>query len=70
MNADPSLVQAVRGPIILITIGALFAMNNLTPYGIQETWPVLLIVVGLMSLLGRGGAPSGPRPPGGFEGQR
>jgi hypothetical protein len=67
MNADPSLLHAVRGPIILITIGALFAMNNLTPFGIRETWPVLLIVVGLLSLLGRGGASSGPQPPGGFR---
>jgi hypothetical protein len=44
---------AIRGPITLITIGALFAMDHLTPYGFDRTWPVLLIVFGLMSLLGR-----------------
>ncbi len=47
---------AIRGPITLITIGTLFAMDHFTPYGFARTWPVLLIVIGLMSLLGRGGS--------------
>ncbi|MBV8730693.1 MAG: hypothetical protein JO336_12885 [Acidobacteriia bacterium] len=64
MTGDPGLLRAIRGPIILITVGVLFALNNFTPYGFSETWPVLLIVVGLLSLLARGGAPSGPLPPG------
>ena len=66
MNVDSSLARAVRGPIILITVGVLFALNNLTPYGFNQTWPVLLIVVGLMSFLGRGvgtGRPSDPGEP-------
>ena len=63
MNADSSLARAVRGPIILIIVGVLFALNNFTSYGFGQTWPVLLIVIGLMSLLGRGigtGGSSGP----------
>ena len=44
MSGDGSLARAVRGPIILITVGVLFALNNFTPYGFSETWPVLLIV--------------------------
>lgn len=66
MNGDSSLARAVRGPIILITVGVLFALNNFTPYGFGQTWPVLLIVIGLMSLLGRGigtGGSSGPGEP-------
>jgi len=47
------LVCAVRGPIILITVGSLFALDHFTPWGFQQTWPVLLIVVGLLTLLGR-----------------
>ncbi len=47
------LVCAIRGPITLITIGALFALDHLTPYSIDRTWPVLLIVFGVMSLLCR-----------------
>lgn len=61
MTGDTSLLRAIRGPIIIITVGVLFALNNLTPYGFAETWPVLLIVVGLLSLLGRGSTP--PQPP-------
>jgi hypothetical protein len=62
MNGDPSLIRAIRGPIILITVGVLFALNNFTPYGFGETWPVLLIVLGLLSLLGRGARSHGGRP--------
>ncbi len=60
-------VCAIRGPIMLITVGALFALNNFTPYGFNSTWPVLLIVFGLLTMLARGAAPAtpagGPQPP-------
>lgn len=61
---DRSLIRAVRGPITLITVGVLFAFNNFTPYGFGQTWPVLLIVFGLLSLLRRG-TEQAPPPPGG-----
>ncbi len=54
--------RAYRGPIMIITIGVLFALNNFTPYNFGETWPVIIIVAGLISLLGRGTAPP-PQPP-------
>ncbi len=55
MNANNRpLICALRGPVTLITVGALFALNNFTPYGFSQTWPVLLIVFGLLSLLRRG----------------
>jgi hypothetical protein len=59
------MARALRGPAILITLGVLFALNNFTPYSFSETWPVLLIVVGLLSLLGRGASvpPGAPPPP-------
>ena len=53
MTSVNELVRAVRGPIILITIGTLFALDHMTPYGFQQTWPVILIVVGLLTLAGR-----------------
>jgi hypothetical protein len=67
------LIHAVRGPIILITVGVLFALDNFTPYGFHQTWPVILIVVGVLTLLARAdragttppGSPSGPTPGGG-----
>ncbi len=57
---DVSLVRAIRGPITLITLGVLFALNNFTPYEFNRTWPVLLIVFGLLSLLRRSMAPVPP----------
>ena len=50
-DREPSLLRAIRGPITLITVGVLFALNNFTQYSFDKTWPVLLIVFGLLSLL-------------------
>ena len=61
MNGNShSMIRAIRGPVTLITIGALFALNNFTRYGFDQTWPVILIVFGLLSLLRRGTQPAGP----------
>src|SRR5437763_16760639 len=57
---EASLARAIRGPVTVITVGVLFALNNFTPYGFDKTWPVLLIVFGLLSLLGRGTEPAPP----------
>ena len=64
MNVNErSAIRAIRGPVTLITIGALFALNNFTQYRFDQTWPVILIVFGLMSLLGRGMERVPPPPP-------
>ena len=71
------LLRSIKGPIIMITVGVLFAADRFTDYQFHQTWPVLLIVIGLMQLLGgRGslrrpdyypppgpGAPATPPPP-------
>ena len=57
MNAN--LAHAVRGPVILITVGILFAIDHFAYIGFDRTWPVLIIVIGLMKLIERAGAPSG-----------
>jgi hypothetical protein len=62
-DSNGSVVRAIRGPVCLITIGALFALNNFTPYRFDQTWPVILIVFGLLSLLKRGVETSAPPPP-------
>ena len=62
MNDSYSVIRAIRGPITLITLGALFALHNFTRYRFDQTWPVLLIVFGLLSLMQRGAAPP-PAPP-------
>ena len=48
------LVRAVTGPIILITIGVLFAFDRFTDFRFSQTWPILLIVIGLLKLIGGG----------------
>jgi len=61
---DRSLVCAIRGPILLITIGVLFTLDHFTQYTFwDKTWPVLIIVIGLLSLMRRGLDPAPPPPP-------
>lgn len=53
MNADSTaLVNAIRGPIIMITVGVLFALDSFTPLRFHQTWPAILVVVGLLGLAG------------------
>ena len=63
---DVSLIRAIRGPVTLITVGILFALNNFTEYRFHQTWPVLLIVFGLLSLVRRSVEPAPPMPPPGY----
>ena len=56
-NPNPGLVRAIRGPIILIMIGVLFALDHMTSFGFGRTWPAILIVLGLLSLADRATAP-------------
>ena len=62
MRGDRTGIRAIKGPIIIITLGVLFALQSFNIYGFDQTWPVLLIVIGLLSLLGRAVQP--PPPPG------
>jgi hypothetical protein len=61
---DQSLICAIRGPIMLITVGILFTLDHFTQYTFwDKTWPVLIIVVGLLSLARRSFEPAQPPPP-------
>ncbi|MFN0165317.1 MAG: LiaI-LiaF-like domain-containing protein [Bryobacteraceae bacterium] len=51
-----NLILAIRGPIILIVVGTLFALDHFTEFTVVRTWPVLLIAGGLLALL------RGPKP--------
>jgi len=57
-----SLIQAIRGPIMLITLGSLVAMDYFDMYGFSRTWPLLIIVFGVLKLLEKVAAPH-PEPP-------
>lgn len=62
MNSRGAMfAQAVRGPILLITVGVLFAMQQSGVLPFTHTWPLLIIVIGVLKLIERMAAP--PRPP-------
>ena len=75
-NRAALFVQAIRGPILLITIGVLFVVHQQGIISFGRTWPLIIIVIGLMKLIERMLAspipPPGPRPnmpgppPGGY----
>ena len=70
MNDASAFLQAIRGPLMLITLGALVAIDYAGIYGFWRTWPILIIVFGLLKLLERAAAKPAPpftdaRPPGG-----
>lgn len=44
---------AIRGPILMITLGVLLAIDQLGTVSFARTWPVLLIVFGLFKLAER-----------------
>lgn len=63
MNSRTALyVQAIRGPVLLVTAGVLFAIHQAGGLSFSRTWPLLIIVIGIMKLLERAWAPAGPWP--------
>ena len=66
MNTRLALfVQAIRGPVVLITLGILFAIHQAGILSFAQTWPLILIVIGLMKLLERLVGRPATVPPGG-----
>jgi hypothetical protein len=54
---------------MLITLGALVAIDYAGVYGFWRTWPILIIVFGILKLLERANAKPAPPYPGNFPGQ-
>ncbi len=50
MSQTSAVIRAVRGPILLIALGALTAADTFGTYSLTRTWPILLILFGLMKL--------------------
>jgi hypothetical protein len=51
-------LQAIRGPVLLITVGSLFAIHQAGLLSFSRTWPLLIIVIGIMKLLERAFSPA------------
>jgi hypothetical protein len=50
MEDSAALIRAVRGPVIMITVGVLFALDEFSVVSFGKTWPAILIVVGILNL--------------------
>lgn len=46
-------VQAIRGPILLITLGVLFAIQQAGFISLYRTWPLIIIMIGVLKLIER-----------------
>ncbi len=59
--------QAIRGPILVMTVGILFAVQQAGIVPISKTWPLFIIIIGVMKLIERLVLPRAPfpQPPGG-----
>jgi hypothetical protein len=53
-----AVMRAVTGPLLLITLGVLLALDHLGRVNFGRTWPALLIVFGACKLMERVGARS------------
>lgn len=62
MNNTFQLVRAIRGPLMLIALGTLIAIHRFQGISISTTWPVLLILLGVLKLLERMVLRSGETP--------
>jgi hypothetical protein len=47
---DATLLRALRGPVLVVVTGILFLIDHAGGAGFGRTWPVLLIVLGLLRL--------------------
>ena len=60
---NANLLQAVRGPLMMITLGILLAIDHFGSFSFGRTWPLLVIVFGVLKLAERAAAPAEPYPP-------
>ena len=60
VSRKPSLM----GPVFLITLGVVFLIGEFVPeWGVRKTWPLLLIVVGVLKLFDLARPPRPPEGP-------
>ena len=52
-NTLAKLIRASRGPVLLMTLGVLLAAHQFSGMRFDQTFPILIIVFGLMWLLER-----------------
>jgi hypothetical protein len=50
MAPSSSLLAAIRGPVLLIALGVLVSLDFAGKVSFWRTWPVLMIVFGVLKL--------------------
>jgi TM2 domain-containing membrane protein YozV len=58
--------RKLMGPAILVTLGVLFLLDNVSHIGFHRTWPALLLVIGVVKLMQSNASSAGhmsPLPP-------
>jgi Domain of unknown function (DUF5668) len=55
--------RGYMGPVVLITLGVLFLLSEFTHWHFHQTWPILLIAIGLVKVLGSSADINGHVPP-------
>jgi hypothetical protein len=59
--------RKLMGPALLVTLGVLFLLNNISNIGFHRTWPAILLVIGAVKLMQNNASSAGhigPLPPG------
>jgi membrane-bound ClpP family serine protease len=55
---------SLTAPVILITLGVIFLLEEFVPHlGFRKTWPVVLVVFGILKLIDSGRPPRPPEGP-------
>ena len=62
MNRTYMLVRAVRGPLLLIALGVLLLLQRFTPFNFTQSWPILVILFGVLKLAERAALHAGSNP--------
>ena len=44
--------RGLMGPVVLVTLGVLFLLSEFHVASFHRTWPILLIMIGLVKVLG------------------
>jgi hypothetical protein len=47
-NCARCRTRGLMGPLMLVTIGAIFLLGEFTSHGFEQLWPVILLVAGIV----------------------
>lgn len=64
-NCQSCTIRGLRGPIIVVTVGILFLLQEMRGgyFDFSNTYPIIIIVIGLLSLASAFASSEGHNPP-------